>query len=94
MTDAPPRTPELTAEKHGSTSSSGAKKRRKKSKSNNGNANWNTTNGADNNEGVDADPESSQTVAPSLPSNGVNGVMHAAPTSPKSTSSKQLLQNI
>eukprot|EP00984_Skeletonema_dohrnii_P006683 scaffold2378_cov137-Skeletonema_dohrnii-CCMP3373.AAC.6 len=95
MTDAPPRTPELTAEKHGSTSSNGAKKRRKKSKSNNGNANWNTTNGADNNnEVVDAAPESSQTVAPSVPSNGVNGAMHAISTSPKSTSSKQFLQNI
>lgn len=89
MGGAPPRTPDLTAEKNGSTN--GSKKRRKNSKSNNGNANWNTSsNGADNII-VDAAPETRKTaVTSSASSNGINGVT----TPPKSSSSKHLIQNI
>jgi len=81
--DAPPKTPELTAETIGNTTSSnGAKKRRKKSKNSNG-----------------ASYGASQTLevappSPSVSSNGVNGVMHDGSTSPKSSSSKHLIQNI
>lgn len=87
-----PRTPELTAEKRGNTSSNGTKRRKKKPKIN-GNTNENSSNGADSSI-VEAASECSQTVTPSTSSNGTNGFTHAASTSPKSSPSKHLIQNI
>lgn len=92
MGGAPPRTPELTAEKNAGTSSNGAKKRRRKSKSNNGKT---ISNGADNSIVKDAAaPENSQTATSYASGSGVNGFMHASSTSPKSRSSKHLIHNI
>ena len=84
--EVPPRTPELTAEKidNNTSSSNGAKKKkRKKSKNGNGSSNGNG-----------ATSKIVEAAPPSVSSNGVNGVMHAASTSPKSSSSKHLIQNV
>lgn len=86
-----PRTPELTAEKRGNTPSNGT--RRKKKSKIDGNTSKTSSNSADSNT-VEAAHDSSQTVSPTSSNNGTNGVMHAASTSPNSTSSKHLIQNI